>query len=213
MTKKEAGTLDLKGKGMFVVLSGPSGAGKDTILDNLKKSTFTFDKTISATTRAMREGEKDGVDYYFIDKTTFEKKIENGEFVEYTVYSGNYYGTLKTEVERLVAKGGCILLKIEVEGASNIRKAIPDALSVFIVPPSIEVLERRLRGRNTETEESIQKRLKEAIKELARANEYDYIVINDDADICTEQVIKILESEKLRYCRMADFVNDMLENQ
>lgn len=205
--------MDLKGKGMFVVLSGPSGAGKDTILDKLKESTFTFDKTISATTRAMREGEKDGVDYYFIDKTTFEKKIENGEFVEYTVYSGNYYGTLKTEVERLVAKGGCILLKIEVEGAGNIRKAIPDALSVFVVPPSIEVLEMRLRGRNTETEESIQKRLKEAIKELARADEYDYIVINDDADICTEQVIKILESEKLRYCRMADFVNDMLENQ
>lgn len=205
--------MDLKGKGMLVVLSGPSGAGKDTILDKLKESTFTFDKTISATTRAMRDGEKDGVDYFFIDKTTFEEKIENGEFLEYTVYSGNYYGTLKTEVERLVDKGGCILLKIEVEGAGNIRKAIPDALSVFIVPPSIEELERRLRGRNTETEESIQKRLKEAIKELARADEYDYIVINDNADICTEQVIKILESEKLRYCRMADFVNDMLEKQ
>ena len=205
--------MDLKGKGMLVVLSGPSGSGKDTVLNKLKESEFSFDKTISATTRAMREGEKDGVDYYFIDKTTFEKKIENGEFVEYTVYSGNYYGTLKTEVERLVAKGGCILLKIEVEGAGNIRKAIPDALSVFIVPPSIEELERRLRGRNTETEDSIQERLKEAIKELARADEYDYIVINDDADLCTEQVIKILESEKLRYCRMADFVNDMLENQ
>ena len=205
--------MDLKGKGMLVVLSGPSGAGKDTILDKLKESTFTFDKTISATTRAMRDGEKDGVDYFFIDKTTFEEKIENGEFLEYTVYSGNYYGTLKTEVERLVDKGGCILLKIEVEGAGNIRKAIPDALSVFIVPPSIEELERRLRGRNTETEESIQKRLKEAIKELARADEYDYIVINDNADICTDQVIKILESEKLRYCRMADFVNDMLEKQ
>lgn len=205
--------MDLKGKGMLVVLSGPSGSGKDTILGKLKESTFTFDKTISATTRAIRDGEKDGVDYFFIDKATFEKKIANGEFLEYTVYSGNYYGTLKSEVERLVAKGGCILLKIEVEGAGNIRKAIPDALSVFIVPPSIEELERRLRGRNTETEESIQKRLKEAIKELARANEYDYIVINDDADLCTEQVIKILESEKLRYCRMADFVNDMLENQ
>ena len=205
--------MDLKGKGMLVVLSGPSGSGKDTILGKLKESTFTFDKTISATTRAMRDGEEDGVDYFFIDKATFEKKIANGEFLEYTVYSGNYYGTLKTEVERLVAKGGCILLKIEVEGAGNIRKAIPDALSVFIVPPSIEELERRLRGRNTETEESIQKRLKEAIKELARANEYDYIVINDNADLCTEQVIKILESEKLRYCRMADFVNDMLENQ
>ena len=205
--------MDLKGKGMLVVLSGPSGSGKDTILGKLKESTFSFDKTISATTRDMRDGEKDGVDYYFIDKNTFEEKIKNEEFLEYTIYSGNYYGTPKSEVERHIDKGGFILLKIEVEGADNIRKAIPEALSIFIVPPSLEELERRLRGRGTETEESFQKRFKTAKDELSRANEYDYVVINDNADICTEQVIKILESEKLRYCRMADFVDNMLKNQ
>ena len=205
--------MDLKGKGMLVVLSGPSGSGKDTVLEVLKESDFSFDKTISATTRDMRDGEKDGVDYYFIDKNTFEERIKNQEFLEYTIYNDNYYGTPKSEVERLVDKGGCILLKIEVEGAGNIRKAIPDALSIFIIPPSMEELERRLRGRGTETEESFQKRFKTAKEELARANEYDYVVINDDLNLCAEQIIKILESEKYSYCRMADFVEDMLKNQ
>ena len=213
MTKKEAGTLDLKGKGMLVVLSGPSGSGKDTVLDKLRESNFSFDKTISATTRDMRDGEKDGVDYYFIDKNTFEERIKNDEFLEYTIYNDNYYGTPKSEVERLIEKGGCILLKIEVEGAGNVRKAIPGALSVFIIPPSLEELERRLRGRGTETEESFLKRFKIAKDELSRANEYDYVVINDDINICTEQIIRILESEKLCYCRMADFVENMLKNQ
>ena len=205
--------MDLKGKGMLVVLSGPSGSGKDTVLEVLKESDFSFDKTISATTRDMRDGEKDGVDYYFIDKNTFEERIKNQEFLEYTIYNDNYYGTPKSEVERLVDKGGCILLKIEVEGAGNIRKAIPDALSIFIIPPSMEELERRLRGRGTETEESFQRRFKAAKEELARANEYDYVVINDDLNLCAEQIIKILESEKFSFCRMADFVDDMLKNQ
>lgn len=212
MTKKEAGTLDLKGKGMLVVLSGPSGSGKDTVLEKLKESDFSFDKTISATTRAMRDGEKDGVDYYFIDKNTFEEKIENQEFLEYTVYNDNYYGTPKSEVERHIDKGGCILLKIEVEGAGNVRKAMPEALSIFIIPPSMEELERRLRGRGTETEESFQKRFETAKDELSRAKEYDYIVINDDINLCAEQIVKILESEKLRYCRMGNIVENMLKN-
>lgn len=213
MTKKEAGTLDLRGKGMLVVLSGPSGSGKDTVLKNLKESEFSFDKTISATTRNIRDNEKDGVDYYFIDKNTFEERIKNNEFLEYTIYSGNYYGTPKSEVEKHIDKGGCILLKIEVEGAGNVRKAMPEALSIFIIPPSMEELERRLRTRGTETEESFRERFEAAKEELSRANEYDYVVINDDVNLCTEQIIKILESEKLRYCRMADFVEDMLKNQ
>ena len=205
--------MDLKGKGMLVVLSGPSGSGKDTVLDKLKKTDFSFDKTISATTRDVRDGERDGVDYYFIDKNTFEERIKNQEFLEYTVYNDNYYGTPKSEVERLVDKGGCILLKIEVEGAGNVRKLMPEALSIFIIPPSLEELERRLRGRGTETEESFQRRFEIAKDELSRANEYDYIVINDDINLCAEQIVKILESEQLRYCRMGSFVEDMLKNQ
>ena len=197
---------------MLVVLSGPSGSGKDTVLEKLKESDFSFDKTISATTRAMRDGEKDGVDYYFIDKNTFEEKIKNQEFLEYTVYNDNYYGTPRSEVERHIDKGGCILLKIEVEGAGNIRKAMPESLSIFIIPPSMEELERRLRGRGTETEESFKKRFEAAKDELSRANEYDYVVINDDVDLCAKQISQILDSEKLKYCRMESIVKNILEN-
>ena len=204
--------MALKGKGMLVVLSGPSGSGKDTVLEKLKESDFSFDKTISATTRDMRDGEKDGVDYYFIDKNTFEEKIKNQEFLEYTVYNDNYYGTPKSEVERHIDKGGCILLKIEVEGAGNIRKAMPESLSIFIIPPSMEELERRLRGRGTETEDSFRKRFEAAKDELSRANEYDYVVINDDVDLCARQISQILDSEKLKYCRMESIVKNILEN-
>lgn len=202
--------MALKDKGMLVVLSGPSGSGKDTVLEKLKQTDFVFDKTVSATTRQIRDNEKDGVDYYFIDKNTFEKRIEEGYFLEYTLYSDNYYGTPKSEVEKHLDKGGCILLKIEVEGAGNVKKAIPEALSIFIIPPSMEELERRLRGRGTETEETFQKRFETAKQELSRACEYDYVVINDDVSLCAEQISRILESEKLKFCRMENIVNDIL---
>ncbi|MGN1317037.1 MAG: guanylate kinase [Acutalibacteraceae bacterium] len=202
----------LKDKGLLVVLSGPSGSGKDTVLDRLKEKVLSFDKTVSATTRPVRDGEKDGIDYYFIDKTTFEKRIEEGYFLEYTVYNDNYYGTPKSEVEKRIDKGGCVLLKIEVEGAGNVRRAIPESVSIFIIPPSMEELERRLRGRGTETEESFRRRLETAKQELSRACEYDYVVINNDVELCAEQISHILECEKLRYCNMKDIVNDILKN-
>lgn len=203
--------MDLKGKGMLVVLSGPSGSGKDTVLEKLKEKPPVFDKTVSATTRPMREGERDGIDYCFIDKNTFEKKIAEGYFLEYTRYNDNYYGTPKSEVEKHLDKGGCILLKIEVEGAGNVRKAMPEAISIFIIPPSMAELERRLRGRGTETDESFRKRLEAAKQELSRACEYDYVVINDDVDVCAEQISRILECEKLRYDNMKNIVNDILK--
>ena len=204
--------MALRDKGLLVVLSGPSGSGKDTVLDRLKEKVSTFDKTVSATTRSVRDGEKDGIDYYFIDKTTFEKKIEDGYFLEYTVYNGNYYGTPVSEVEKRMDRGGCVLLKIEVEGAANVRKAIPESVSVFIIPPSMEELERRLRGRGTETEESFRSRLETAKQELSRACEYDYVVVNDDVELCAEQVSHILECEKSRYCKMKDIVDNILDN-
>ena len=204
--------MALKGKGMLVVLSGPSGSGKDTVLEKLKEMDIVFDKTISVTTRPMRDGETDGVDYYFVDKATFEKRIEEGSFLEYTLYNNNYYGTPKSEVEKHIDKGGCILLKIEVEGAGNVRKAMPEALSIFIIPPSMAELESRLRGRGTETEESFQNRFEAAKQELSRAKEYDYVVINDDISLCAQQISDILKSEKLRYTRMENVVNNILEN-
>ena len=210
MTKGEDKALDLKSKGMLVVFSGPSGCGKDTVLEKIKQNGYVFDKTVSATTRAMRDGETDGVDYYFISKEDFEEKIKNDEFVEYTQYNGNYYGTLKSEIENRVNKGGCVLLKIEVEGGLNIKKAFPDSFSVFIFPPSKEELKKRLLGRGTETEESFNNRFNIALKEMATAPQYDYVVINDDVDLCAEKICGILESEKSKYSRMQNVVDEIL---
>ena len=210
MTKREDKALDLKNKGMLVVFSGPSGCGKDTVLDKIKEKGFVFDKTVSVTTRAMRDGEINGVDYYFISKEEFLEKIKNNEFVEYTEYSGNYYGTLKSEIENRVSKGGCVLLKIEVEGAENIKKAFPKAVSIFIFPPSKEELKNRLLGRGTETEESFNIRYNTALKEMAKAPQYDYVVINDNVDLCAETVCGILNAEKTKYLRMQTIIDEIL---
>jgi len=197
-------------KGLLVVVSAPSGCGKDTVINALRESDFKFEKTISDTTRVMREGETNGVDYTFIDETTFKNRIENGYYLEYTVYNGNFYGTPKSEVEKHLDKGECVLMKIEVEGAGNVRKLMPEAVSVFLVPPSMEELEKRLIGRGTETEESFKKRFETAKQELARAPEYDYIVVNDEISKCVEKIRNIIETEGLRYCAMKNFVDDLL---
>lgn len=197
-------------KGLLVVVSAPSGCGKDTVINALRESDFKFEKTVSDTTRVMREGEANGVDYTFIDEITFKNRIENGYYLEYTVYNGNFYGTPKSEVEKHLEKGECVLMKIEVEGAGNVRKLIPEAVSVFLVPPSMEELEKRLKGRGTETEESFKKRFETAKEELARAPEYDYIVVNDEISKCVEKIRNIIETEGLRYCAMKNFVDDLL---
>lgn len=197
-------------KGLLVVVSAPSGCGKDTVINALRESDFKFEKTISDTTRVMREGETNGVDYTFIDETTFKNRIENGYYLEYTVYNGNFYGTPKSEVEKHLEKGECVLMKIEVEGAGNVRKLMPEAVSVFLVPPSMEELEKRLKGRGTETEDSFKKRFETAKEELARAPEYDYIVVNDEISKCVEKIRNIIETEGLRYCAMKNFVDDLL---
>ncbi len=210
MTKREDKALDLKNKGMLVVFSGPSGCGKDTVLEKVKEKGCVFDKTVSVTTRTIRSNETDGVDYYFTSREDFQKKIDNNEFVEYTLYSGNYYGTLKTEVENRVNKGGCVLLKIEVEGAENIKKAFPEAVSIFIFPPSKEELKKRLIGRGTETEESLNIRYSVALTEMEKAPTYDYVVINDNVDLCAEKVCSILEAEKTKYLRMQTIIDEIL---
>lgn len=197
-------------KGLLVVVSAPSGCGKDTVINALRESDFKFEKTVSDTTRVMREGEANGVDYTFIDEITFKNRIENGYYLEYTVYNGNFYGTPKSEVEKHLEKGECVLMKIEVEGAGNVRKLMPEAVSVFLVPPSMEELEKRLKGRGTETEESFKKRFETAKQELARAPEYDYIVVNDEISKCVEKIRNIIETEGLRYCAMKNFVDDLL---
>ncbi len=199
-----------KAKGVLVILSGPSGSGKDTVISELKKRNVDIRQSVSATTRPPREGEKDGVDYYFIDVPTFEQRIREGYFLEYVRYGDNYYGTPREAVETLVNDGISVLLKIEVEGAGNIRRVFPDVVSVFLIPPSLQVLEKRLRGRGTETEESFCSRFAIAKNELGRAPEYDYVVINDELDYCVNQVCSILDAEKFRYSCMKPVVDEIL---
>ena len=154
-----------RNKGLLIVFSGPSGSGKDTVLAELKNRDINMQQSISATTRPMREGEVDGVDYFFTDVDTFEKNIQEGYFLEYVKYGSNYYGTPKKRIEELTDGGANVFLKIEVEGASNIKKLYPDSVGIFIMPPSMEVLEQRLRSRGTEDENDVKKRLEIAQNE------------------------------------------------
>lgn len=176
----------------LVVVSGPSGAGKDTVVRYMRGQHPEIEFSVSATTRAMRPGEQDGVDYHYMSAAEFERRIAAGEILEYTQYCGNYYGTPKSEVDRRIAAGHTVVLVIEVEGAANIKRVYPNATTVFIRPPSIEELERRLRARGTETEESIQRRLARAAEELKLAGGYDAQVLNDTVERCAEELYGVI---------------------
>lgn len=185
-------------KGSLFVVSAPAGCGKDTILGELFKRTDTAGYAVSATTRAPREGEINGIHYHFLTREEFERKIAEKEVLEYTEYCGNYYGTLKRSVDDLLDAGKDAILKIEVEGAMNIRKMFPEARLVFILPPSWEVLEKRLRDRGTETEDKIVERTKQARSEVVFAKNYDYLIVNDDLNAAVEDLLAVLKAEKLR---------------
>lgn len=185
-------------KGSLFVVSAPAGCGKDTILNAMFKQNDSAGYAVSATTRAPREGEVNGVHYHFLTRGEFEKKIAEKEVLEYTEYCGNYYGTLKKSVDDLLEAGKDAILKIEVEGAMNIKKMFPEARLVFILPPSWEVLEKRLRDRGTETEDKIVERTKQARSEVGSAKNYDYLIVNDNLDAAVNDLLAILKAEKLR---------------
>lgn len=193
-------------KGLLFVVSAPAGCGKDTILNELFKKTDKAGYAVSATTRAPREGEIDGVHYRFLTREDFSEKIKRGEVLEYTEYCGNFYGTLRKSVDELILSGRDAVLKIEVEGAMNIKRMFPEACLVFILPPSLEILEQRLRGRGTETEEKIRERTLQAKNELTYAKNYDYLVVNDDLNEAVEDVLAVFRAEKLRRERRAGLV-------
>ena len=183
-------------KGTLYVFTGPSGAGKGTVLGRLLAEDDRLFFSISATTRAPRPGEQNGVHYYFLEKADFENRIAQGAFLEYASYNGNYYGTPKAPVEQKRAQGIDVILEIEVQGAMQIKKKRPDAVMVFIAPPSFEELASRLRGRGTEDEAKVQKRLETAKGELEQKDKFDYVVVNDTVDRAVDEIKGILASRR-----------------
>ena len=186
----------MNNKGLLIIYSGFSGVGKGTIMKEMLKKEDNFRLSVSATTRKPRPGEVNGREYYFISKEEFEEMIKNDEFFEYAQYSDNYYGTPKKPVEEMLKKGLDVFLEIEVQGGLQMMDKRPDALSIFIVPPSLEELESRLRGRNTETEEVIKKRLSAVEFEKQFVPKYDVKIVNDKVEDAVNQVIDIVKKEK-----------------
>ncbi|MCD7828694.1 MAG: guanylate kinase [Clostridiales bacterium] len=176
----------------LVVVSGPSGAGKDTIAAEIIKLDGKFSLSVSATTRAPREGEVDGVNYFFLSEDEFLRNIKENAFIEYAKYSSNYYGTLKRDVQSKIAEGKIIILVIDVQGAEKIKREYPDSLSLFIMPPSKEILRQRLNDRMTEDNADIEKRIKIAEDEMKKRSSYDYVVVNDDLNAAVSEVYDII---------------------
>ncbi len=199
-------------KGILIILSGPSGSGKDTVLNALKKVDENVKVSISMTTRNPRPGDVDGVDYYFVTKDYFEKKIADNKMLEYAEYAGNYYGTPADPVDEMLSQGKAVFLEIEVQGAEKIRKRYDSVISIFLLPPSMRVLEERLRGRGTEDEETIQHRLFIAREEIRRAPEYDYIVVNDTIDNAVESIETIIKAERKKSFRNKTLISEVINN-
>ena len=198
-------------KGLLIVLSGPSGVGKGTVRKQIfDDPTTSYKYSISMTTRNMREGEVDGVDYFFKTKEQFEELIKDDQFIEYAEYVGNYYGTPVQYVKDTKDQGYDVFLEIEVEGAKQVRKKFPDALFIFLAPPSLDHLKERLIGRGTETDEKIQSRVNEARKEVEMMNLYDYVVVNDKVHLAKERIQSIVEAEHLKRERVEAIYRKML---
>jgi guanylate kinase len=178
-------------KGKLVVISGASGVGKGTVLGLMMKKRNDLLFSVSATTRAPRPGEKDGVHYYFVTKERFEEMIAAGEMLEYSAHNANYYGTPRAQAEEKM-KVGSVLLDIEPNGAKQVKEALPEAVLVFIMPPSMEELEKRLRGRGDTPEDQIAMRLERANWEMEQRHWYDHVVVNDSAERCAEEILKII---------------------
>lgn len=191
-------------KGLLIVVSGPSGAGKDTICQKLIKENSNIWMSVSMTTRKPRPLEKDGVDYFFVSSEEFENKISNGTFLEYASYNDNYYGTPKDKVEEKLNEGKDVILVIDINGAINIKKIIPSALFIFIMPPDMETLKNRLIGRKTESKDKVVQRFITAYNEVNNYKKYNYVVVNDKVEDAVNKVKSIIQSEKCRVDRIED---------
>ena len=200
-------------RGLLFVLSSPSGAGKSTIARMLMATDDGLALSVSATTRPIRPGEGDGKDYYFVSDAAFDEMVAKGEFLEWAHVFGHRYGTLKGEVLKVIESGRDVLLDIDWQGTQQLKQVDPDIVRVFILPPSMEELERRLRARGTDSDEVIQRRMDRAAAEISHWAEYDYVLINNDAEKCRELVHNILKAERLKAARrvfLHDFVREMI---
>lgn len=198
-------------KGVLIVISGFAGSGKGTITKELIKRYDNYKLSVSATTRNPRPGEVDGQDYFFVTREKFEEMIANGDLLEHTEYVGNYYGTPKPYVEQMLLDGKDVILEIEYIGAFNAKKAFPEAVLLFITPPSVEEVYNRLKGRNTETEEVILKRLRRGQEESEIIDKYDYIVVNDDVEEAISEIHSTIQCAKYSTDRNKEFINELKE--
>lgn len=198
-------------KGRLIVFSAPSGCGKGTMLKEILKDDKYF-LSVSATTRAMREGETEGVSYYYISKEAFEQLIENNGVLEYAEYCGNYYGTPVKAVQDKLNEGIDVILEIEVKGAMKIKKMLPEALLIFVLPPSVAELRRRLEKRGTEAPEVIDERVAAAVEEIRQADKYDYVIVNDALEEAVNDFRTVIEAERHKAEYAADLIDEVIKN-
>ncbi len=202
----------MKTDGVLIILSGPSGSGKDTVLNKLVEADSNVKVSVSMTTREKRAGEIDGLHYYFVSREYFEKKISENRMLEFAEYAKNYYGTPAEPVDEMLGQGKSVVLKIEVQGAEKIRNRYDNVISIFLMPPSMRVLEDRLRGRGSEDEETIQHRLFIAREEIRRAYEYDYVVFNDTVENAVEGIRAIISAERQKTERNKSIISEVINN-
>ena len=200
-------------RGLLIVFSGPSGVGKGTVRQEIFSTPdHQFEYSVSMTTRPKRPGEVDGVDYFFRTREEFEDLIKKGQMLEYAEYVGNYYGTPLTYVNETLYKGIDVFLEIEVQGALQVKKKVPDGVFIFLTPPDLDELKDRLVGRGTDSEEVIRQRIERAKEEIALMREYDYAVVNDEVPLAAERVKRIIEVEHFRVDRVIGRYNDMIKH-
>lgn len=201
-------------RGLLIVFSGPSGVGKGTVRQEIFSTPdHKFEYSVSMTTRAQRPGEVDGKDYFFRSREEFEELIRNGQMLEYAEYVGNYYGTPLTYVNETLDKGIDVFLEIEVQGALQVKKKVPEAVFIFLTPPDLNELEERLVGRGTDSEEVIAQRIERAREEIALMSEYDYAIVNDEVPLAAERVKRVIEAEHFRVDRVIGRYRNMISEK
>ncbi|GEA29951.1 MULTISPECIES: guanylate kinase [Clostridium] len=200
-----------KGRGLLIVISGPSGAGKGTICKRFMEKNKDVMLSVSATTRSPRVGEVEGINYFFMSKEQFVEKIESNDFLEYAEVYDNYYGTPKSNVEEMLQSGNDVILEIDIQGALKVKENTREGVFVFILPPSMEELKQRIINRGSETNESLMKRFKSAYKEINFISKYNYAVVNDKVEIAVEKLEAIISAEKCRVDRIKDSILDSKE--